>query len=842
MKIAFSTLGCPDWSFDEIYTMARDLGYDGIEIRGLGQEMSVYRSGPFQPDRLASSKARLEAGGLAIPCLSSSCCLCDADEFPLLEEARAYLDLAASLGVPYVRVLADRSPAPEGEVDDALVLSRLARILPLAEAAGIVLLLETNGAYADSTRLRRLLDAADHPAVGVLWDIHHPFRFFGESPADTYAALAPFIRHVHLKDSVVENGIVRYRLTGEGDVPVREALLVLARNRFDGFVSLEWVKRWSRDLSDAAVVFPHFIDLVRRWLGEAELACHFRPYEGFPETLPPDTPELLDLTIGDMLLRMARHFPNQPCVTYPDRPFRLTYAQFREEVDLIARGFLAMGIRKGDHVAIWATNHPEWLLTLFATARIGAVLVTVNTSYKAVELEYVLRQSDAMTLVLMDGYKDVDAIAILNEVCPELQASEPGRLQARRLPCLRHVVSIGKRRKPGMFAWEDLRELAAGVQPEELDRIARTLDPHDVINMQYTSGTTGFPKGVMLTHFNILNNGRAIGDCMALSQADRLLIPVPFFHCFGLVLAVLACLTHAATMVPLEYFQPGKALEAIRKERCTAMHGVPTMFIAVLEHPDFERTDFSSLRTGIMAGSPCPIKVMREVVERMHMGEITIAYGQTEASPVCTQTRVHDSLDLRVSTVGRALPGIECRIADPATREVLPPGVPGEFTVRGYNVMKGYYKMPEATSAAIDGQGFLHTGDLAVMDENGYFRITGRIKDMIIRGGENIYPKEIEEYLYTHPAVKDVQCVGVPDRTYGEEILAAVILREGHSATEDEIRDYVRSRMARHKTPRYVRFVESFPMTASGKIQKYRIREWAIEALQLEEAARIETA
>ncbi|NSW91855.1 MAG: AMP-binding protein [Firmicutes bacterium] len=552
--------------------------------------------------------------------------------------------------------------------------------------------------------------------------------------------------------------------------------------------------------------------------------------------------ELLNITVGDLLDEMAEKYPDREAVVYTDRPFRKTYSQFRDLCNQVAKGFLAMGIKKGDHVAVWATNYPEWLLAQFATAKIGAVLVTVNTNYKVFELEYLLRQSDSNTLILIDGFRDSNYIDIINKLCPELKESVPGKLKCPSLPYLKNIIYIGDKKPPGMFNWNQLYEMGKSISDDQLMKIQKSLDIHDVINMQYTSGTTGFPKGVMLTHYNVVNNGKSIGDCMKFTHEDKLCIPVPFFHCFGCVLGILACVTHGSAMVPIDYFDPLKVMQAIQDEECTAVHGVPTMFIAMLEHPDFGRFRFPKLRTGIMAGSPCPIKVMQQVVDLMGAREITIAYGQTEASPVCTQTRVDDSIELRVSTVGRVLPFIEAKIIDPETKKEVPPGTPGEFVARGYNVMKGYYKMPEATAQVIDSEGWLHTGDLAVMDENGYFKITGRIKDMIIRGGENIYPKEIEEFLYTHPAVKDVQVIGVPDKKYGEVVMACIILKEGQTVTEDEIKQYVREHMARHKTPKYVKFMDSFPLTASGKVRKYKLREWAIDELGLQDAANIETA
>lgn len=552
--------------------------------------------------------------------------------------------------------------------------------------------------------------------------------------------------------------------------------------------------------------------------------------------------KLIEITVGGMLEEMTRKYPDHECVLYSDRPFRKTYSEFNSICNSVAKSFMKMGIKKGDHVAMWATNVPEWLITLFATAKIGAVLVTVNTNYKIFELEYLLKQSDSNTLVLIDGFKDSNYIQILNELCPEIKDSKPGQLNIEKFPFLKNVISVSENKYPGMFGWSDMMNMGSDISDDELYAISSSLNCQDVINMQYTSGTTGFPKGVMLTHFNIINNGKCIGDCMHFTHEDRLCIPVPFFHCFGLVLAVMACVTHGTTMIPLEYYQPLKVMQAIQKEKCTAVYGVPTMFIGILEHPEFNNYDYSSLRTGIMSGSPCPVKYMELVVDKMNMKDITIPYGQTEASPVCTQTRIGDSLERRVATVGRSLPFIECKIVDPETGRDLPDGVPGEFVARGYNVMKGYYKMPEATAQAIDADGWLHTGDLAVRDEHGYYKITGRIKDMIIRGGENIYPKEIEEFLYTLPEIKDVQVIGVPSKAYGEEIMACVILKEGCTITEDGVKSAVRSHMARHKTPKYVSFVDSFPMTASGKIQKYKMRENAIVQLGLQDEANIETA
>ncbi|GFO53654.1 AMP-binding protein [Geomonas sp. Red276] len=547
--------------------------------------------------------------------------------------------------------------------------------------------------------------------------------------------------------------------------------------------------------------------------------------------------EQIELTVGGLLDHIAAKFPDHDALVYHERGLRYSYEKFNEHCRLVAKGLLKLGVKKGDHLSIWAYNVPEWVVLQFASAKIGAVLVTVNTSYKSAELEYILKQSDSTTLFMVQSFKDTDYVQTLASVVPELAGSTPGELSCERLPFLKRVVFLGGGAPAGMIPFQQIVELGAQVSDEELAAVEATLNPYEVINMQYTSGTTGFPKGVMLTHHNVVNNGFNIGECMKFTENDRLCIPVPFFHCFGCVLGVMACVTHGTAMVPVEVFDPLKVLQTIEKERCTAVHGVPTMFIAELEHPEFSKFDLTSLRTGIMAGSNCPIEVMRRVIRDMHASEITIAYGQTESSPVITQTRTEDPLELKVSTVGRVLPNVELKIVDIETGAELPPGKQGELCTRGYLVMKGYYKMPEETAKAIDADGWLHTGDLAVMDENGYCKITGRIKNMIIRGGENIYPREIEEFLYTHPKISDVQVYGVPDRKWGEQVMAAVILKGGVAMTEEEVKDFCRGKIANYKIPKYVRFVDSYPMTASGKIQKFKLREMAIRELELDEDA-----
>ncbi len=541
----------------------------------------------------------------------------------------------------------------------------------------------------------------------------------------------------------------------------------------------------------------------------------------------------LDFTVGGLLDNIAGRFPENDALVYVERELRYSYRAFNEVCRQVAKGLLRLGIKKGDHLSIWASNVPEWVILQFATAKIGAVLVTVNTSYRSAELEYILSQSDSNTLFLVKSFKDTDYVQTLYEVVPELKQAEPGKLASARLPWLKNVIFIGAETPDGMINFQHIMDLGRDVPDAELTAVEKTLHNHEVINMQYTSGTTGFPKGVMLTHHNVINNGFNIGECMKFTEKDRLCIPVPFFHCFGCVLGVMVCVTHGSTMVPVEIFDPLKVLQTIEKERCTAVHGVPTMFIAELEHPEFKNFDLTSMRTGIMAGSVCPIEVMKRAVKDMHVTEITSVYGQTEASPGITQTRTEDSIELRVATVGRALPGAEVKIIDIETGVTLPPGKQGELCSRGYMVMKGYYKMPEETAKVIDADGWLHTGDLAVMDENGYCKITGRIKQMIIRGGENIYPREIEEFIYTYPKVSDVQVYGVPDRKYGEQVMAAIILKKGETMTDEEVKAFCKGKIANYKIPKYVKFVSSFPMTASGKIQKFKLREMAIKELHL---------
>ena len=555
-------------------------------------------------------------------------------------------------------------------------------------------------------------------------------------------------------------------------------------------------------------------------------------------------------TIGDVLDRQVERFPGRDALVNVETGERYTYAEFREAVERVARGLMALGIQRGHHVGIWATNYSEWVLTQFATAKIGAVMVNVNPAYRTHELAYVLDQSEANAIILIGRFRNSDYAAMLNEVVPELKDSNSGELRSSRFPYLRNVVYIPPHddgadgeTPAGMWAWDEMVAKHSDVSPEQLAARQAECRPDDPINIQYTSGTTGNPKGAMLTHHNLVSNGLYVGDCIELTENDRLCVPVPFYHCFGCVMGNLGCITHgSAIIIASEHFDPLKTLQALERERCTALYGVPTMFIAQLGHTDFDSFDLTPLRTGIMAGSPCPIEVMRQVIDRMGADQMTIAYGQTEHSPVITQTLVSDSIERRVSTVGAVLPGVEARIVDPETGQILGPGTQGELQARSSMVMRGYYNMPEATAAAIDDEGWLHTGDLAEVDEGGYYKITGRLKDMIIRGGENVYPREIEEFLYTHPKISDVQVVGVPDERFGEEVMAWVMLKPGESAEAEEIREFCRGKIAHFKVPRYVKVTEEFPMTVTGKIQKFRMREMAVEELGLQAASQIETA
>ncbi|MBQ4105848.1 MAG: AMP-binding protein [Clostridia bacterium] len=839
MKLSFSTNGWGGFGWEDFYSMAKDLGFQGVEIHDISRSVYYGVNGPLREENIAKTVRTLASLELSIPCIDALCDISDESKVQEnIEEINRHIELAAQLNCPYVRVHAGSG----AENADKTAEQVLRACLGTAENQKVAMLVETVGIYADTQRLRDLLNIFASDNVAALWDMNHPCREFDETPEQTITNLGAYIKHVHIKDSVKETGKTSYRLMGEGDLPIDKMMFALTSINYEGFISFEWIPQWIEEIGDAGIVFPHFINFMSRF--DTEASAQPQLYDNKTKTgkfiWKKET--LIDMTCSQMLDKICEHFPDQYAFRYTTLDYTRTYTQFRDDVDEFARVLISLGVKSGDKVAIWATNVPQWFVTFWATTKIGAVLVTVNTAYKIHEAEYLFRQSDTHTLVLIEGSKDASYVDIVRELCPELENTVPGEpLHARRLPFLRNVITVGCSMK-GALTWEQSLKFADKTPLEEVRRRASLVHPHDVGNMQYTSGTTGFPKGVMLTHYNFLNNGKCIGDRMDLSTADRMMIQVPMFHCFGMVLSMTAAMTHGVTMSPIPYFSPKNSLACINNEKITCFHGVPTMFIALLEHDDFKKTDFSHMRTGIMAGSPCPIAVMQDVVNKMHMPEITIVYGQTEASPGCTMSSADDPLEVRVSTVGGPLPKIECKIVDPETGEEMPDGENGEFVARGYNIMKGYYKMPQATDAAIDADGWLHTGDLACRTPEGNFRITGRLKDMIIRGGENIYPKEIEEFIYTHPKVSDVQVIGVPDEQYGEEIMACVILKENEEMTEDELKKYVLDHMARHKVPKYIDFVDGFPMNAAGKILKYKMREDAVKKYGLSKAAEIETA
>ena len=538
--------------------------------------------------------------------------------------------------------------------------------------------------------------------------------------------------------------------------------------------------------------------------------------------------QLSERTLGDWLEHWAQTTPDKEYIVYSDRDLRFTWKQFNERVDDMARGLIAIGVTKGTHVGLWAQNVPDWLTFLYACAKIGAVCITVNTNYKQNELEYLCKDSDMHTLCLTDGTWESNYVDMAYTMLPELRECQRGHLESKRFPKLKNVVYIGQEKFRGMYNTAEILLLGENTEDDEFQRLRKSVSCHDVVNMQYTSGTTGFPTGLMLTHYNIANDGFLTGEHMKFTQDDKLCVCVPLFHCFGVVLATMNCLTHGCTEVVVERFDPLVTLASVHKERCTALYGVPTMFIAELNHPMFDMFDLSCLRTGIMAGSLCPIELMRKVEEKMYL-HVTSVYGLTESSPGMSQTRIDDPDEVRYTTVGRDYEFVDVKVLDPETNKEVPVGVQGEMCCKGFNVMKGYYKNPEATAEVIDENGYLHSGDLGIMDENGNYRITGRIKDMIIRGGENIYPREIEEFLYHLPGVRDVQVAGVPSKKYGEEVGAFIILDEGAKLTEEEVRDWCRGKIARYKIPKYVFFVKEYPLTGSGKIQKFKLRELSLK-------------
>ena len=811
MNLSFSTNKWNDFDLPEFFEIAKEYKFQGFEIHDINK---------LNDSDIKSAYHKLMEYKMEIPCIDMISDV-SADIDGAYAEFEKCVRVCDALNVPYVRV---KSTKEDG------VSEFIKKALPTAEEKGVVLLVETVGAYADTKKLRELLSEFSCDNVAALWDLHYPYRLHNETPEETVTNLGAFIKHIHIKDSESLEG---HSLIGEGTLPIEEVMNALRSVNFVGFMSIEWDPDWDEEISSHDIIFPHFVSYMSRFDNLQRAKSTLYENNRGDGKFVWKKEALIEKTFSQVLDKMVEEFPDQLAFKYTTLDYTRTYTEFREDVDTFARALISMGVKPGSHVSVWATNVPQWYIAFWATTKIGAVLVTVNTAYKIHEAEYLLKQSDTHTLIMIDSYRDSNYAEIIKELCPELENTKEGTpLHAKRLPFLRNVITVGFKMK-GCLTWEEAWQRADKIPLEEVYRYASRVNVHDVCNMQYTSGTTGFPKGVMLTHYNIVNNGKCIGDRMDLSTADRMMIQVPMFHCFGMVLAMTATMTHGGSIFPLPYFSPKPALSCVHHERITAFHGVPTMFIAMLEHEDFDKTDFSHIRTGIMAGSPCPEPIMNMVIEKMNMREITIVYGQTEASPGCTMSSTDDTVAVRVATVGRSLPEIECKIVDPETGEDLPDNETGEFVARGYNIMKGYYKMPEATAAAIDKDGWLHTGDLALRTPEGNYRITGRLKDMIIRGGENIYPKEIEEFIYTHPKVKDVQVIGIPDEQYGEEIMACIILKENEEMTVEEMKGYIRDHMAKHKVPRYIDFVDSFPMNAAGKILKYKMREDAVEKLNI---------
>ncbi|MBQ1312297.1 MAG: AMP-binding protein, partial [Blautia sp.] len=794
MKLSFSIKNWNSYTWNEFCQVALDSKLQGIEIFNVKGRIFQEKSSPTNPELAASSRRYLINNGLSIPCVDT------AEDFTkegFEAELAESIQVAVNLGVELVGIHTRCREQEECR-------ERVAKLIDLVGNKPVTLVVETTGAFAETGRLRDLLNYFADDRLAAVWNMYSTCVEGNEDAETTITNLGAYVRHVHIYDFARKDGIPMPELMGEGELPIQDMMNALRSVNYDGMISIVWNPEWMKDLADLEIILPHFVTCMNRFSSTRRNKKHHYWNNAHTGKYVWKKATLIEKTFPQVLDTMVEDFPDQLAIKYTTLDYTRTYSQFRDDVDQVARALISLGVRPGFKVTIWATNVPQWFLTFWATTKIGAILVTMNTAYKIHEAEYLLRQSDTHTLVMIDGYRDSNYIEIINELCPELAGTKPGEpLRAKRLPFLRNVISVGFE-MPGSLTWERMLDYSEKTPLAEVQRLASAVDVNDVCNMQYTSGTTGFPKGVMLTHYNIVNDGKTIGDGMDLSTADRMMIQVPMFHCFGMVLAMTATMTHGGTILPIPYFSPKSSLACINNEHITAFHGVPTMFIAMLSHPDFEKTDFSYMRTGIMAGSPCPIAVMRDVVEKMHMPEIVIVYGQTEASPGCTMSRTTDSLEVRVTTVGSAFPDVECKIVDPETGEDCPDEVVGEFVARGYNIMKGYYKMPKATASAIDKDGWLHTGDLACRTPEGNYRITGRLKDMIIRGGENIYPKEIEEFIYTHPKVTDVQVIGVPDKAMGEEIMACVILKEGETMTVEEMKKFVLDHMAKHKVPKYI--------------------------------------
>ena len=814
MKFSFSDKFVETGSFVELCNVAQNYGFSGVEISDVEKEKSNHADSIFRSSVTTDAKRKLVNRHIAIPVLN---CPEKINEKTDVNVIKSYVEYAslASVGGVVVTI--------ENLLDEEELKKVLLPVITIAEQNGVSILIETSEALVNTEKVLDVINMFGTATLKVCWNIRETFFTANESADKTIQTLGAYIEYVRLGDKKDGKNV----LIGDGELPVKDFINALRSLNYDGYVAV----MDSGEITSADIILTHF----KSYLDSSAPVVNAKPVyynRSKTGTFPWKRYDVLDLTFSEVLDEMVENYPDQYAFKYTTLDYTRTYSQFRDDVDKVAAALISLGVEAGHHVAIWATNIPQWFLTFWATVKIGAVLVTVNTAYKIHEAEYLLRQSDTHTLVMIDSCKDSDYKATIEELCPELKNITPGQpLYSKKLPFLRNVITVGFN-MDGCLEWKDFMKRSSLVPQEEVRRRASEVKSDDVCNMQYTSGTTGFPKGVMLTHGNIVNNGKIIGDRMDLSTADRMMIQVPMFHCFGMVLSMTSMMTHGGTLCPMPYFSPKSSLACINDEKITCFNGVPTMFIAMFAHADFAKTDFSHIRTGIMAGANCPPDLMRRAAKEMNMTEIISVYGQTEASPGCTMGEVNEDIDHRVETVGSAFPGVECKIIDPETGEELPDGQNGEFVARGYNIMKGYYKMPKATEQTIDADGWLHSGDICCRTPDGYYKVTGRLKDMIIRGGENLYPREIEEFYLTHDKVRDVQVVGVPDQRYGEEACAYIILKKGESSNEDEMREYGNSHMAKHKVPRYFVFVNEFPMNAAGKILKYKMREDAIEKIK----------
>ncbi len=817
MKIVFSTKNVARATFLDTCRYAFDYGFSGFEIYDAIKERTAHHDSILRQDRIADAKRKLVNRNLAVCALRMPESLDSENTTP--ELVAKYVDMAAASGIEQVIVFLTES------VSYDILDEKLSLAVKKAENCDVNILFETVGPLANTENVIGIINHFSSAAIGAAWNVRGTCFDAGETSETTIKTLGAYIKYVRLGD-MKEGKTV---LIGEGELDVAKLINALSSLNYEGYICAAW----NDEINDADIVLTHFANYIAQLNRDKKTfdkAYYNRDKSG---TFVWKKYDVIDATFADVLDTMAEKYPDQYAFKYPTLDYTRTYEQFRRDVDECAAALISLGVKAGDHVAVWATNVPEWFITFWATTKIGAVLVTVNTAYRIHEIEYLLKQSDTHTLVMIEYCKDINYKEIVSELCPELATLEPGKpLYSKKLPFLRNVVTVGFS-MDGCLTYEQMLSRSSLVPREEVRRRASLVKPDDVCNMQYTSGTTGFPKGVMLTHRNIVNNGKTIGDRMDLSTADRMMIQVPMFHCFGMVLSMTSMMTHGGTLCPIPYFSPKSSLACVNDEKITCFNGVPTMFIAMFNHPDFAKTDFSYMRTGIMAGANCPADLMRRASVEMNMREIISVYGQTEASPGCTMGEVNEDLDHRVETVGSAFPGVECKIIDPETGDELPDGESGEFVARGFNIMKGYYKMPEATAQAIDADGWLHSGDICMRTPDGYYKVTGRLKDMIIRGGENLYPREIEEFYLTNPKVRDVQVVGVPDERYGEECCAWIILHKGENADENEMKEFGYASIARHKVPKYFMFVNEFPMNAAGKILKYKMRDESAEKLGL---------